>query len=204
MYRVNKYKMDVKINHVLPNNAHIIAYWPRPSSSNVLEDLIPINSGLTAYELVPHQRVKINYLNNTECSMTGYVYEVFAQIGGFVGWWPYNPNLVASQMEYSILTSTNPAFLNVETPIKTEVHSLELFPNPSIELNTISLLTERLENILINLYDIKGSFIKQMHKGETVVGQNNIDLNIETLSSGMYFYEVKLGYTNKYIKFVKQ
>jgi hypothetical protein len=197
-YKVNKYKIDATVNHVLNSNDNIVSFWARPSSSTVLEDV------QTSGDLLPRQRVKINSCSNTACSMTGFVYEVFDMSNNPLGWWPFNPttNLNDATFEYTILTHNNSA--TVISSTTKGINNISVYPNPSINENTIALTSTSNSELEINMYDLQGKLIKQIFKGKSKVGNNQFTYDISELSNGVYMYEIKLNNSIDHVKFVKQ
>jgi hypothetical protein len=88
--------------------------------------------------------------------------------------------------------------------LNTQIENLQLFPNPSAQSQTLILNTKSIAPIKIYLKDITGKTIQQMYNGLTESGKNKIDLKIENIPSGIYFYEVRLANQSQHIRFVKQ
>jgi len=66
--------------------------------------------------------------------------------------------------------------------------NLEVFPNPASDLINIKLDVANLSNVEINVFDITGKSVLQ----KAIKSSNaNITLNVDNLSSGMYFFNVK-------------
>jgi Secretion system C-terminal sorting domain len=199
VYRVLKYEMNIVINHHLNHDERIVESWTRPSSSSSFGDLTPTG------QMVLAERLKINSINTTQCSMTGAFYKVFDfYTHQDLGWIPYDPtnNLADVNFEYSVLTQK--VHRNGLTEQGEQDFQISIFPNPSNNQNTISLNCLNLEILDIDLFDIQGKLIKSVYKGVSEVGINKFDSNIQELISGVYFYKIKIGSTVKYVKFVKQ
>jgi Subtilase family/Secretion system C-terminal sorting domain len=199
-YKVNKYKVEASVNHVIGSNDNIVAYWPRPSMSNVLEDL-DINSILLARE-----RLKINSCTNTTCNMTGYVYEVFdATTNAPLGWWPFDVNSNPSQaiLEYTILTAPIVVGPNQISNSTSSTNNIKVFPNPATAVNTIEFSTNIGDKIEISIIDLIGKKIKSVINTKSNSMQFSIKSNIEDLQNGIYYYEIKIADKISLIKFVK-
>jgi hypothetical protein len=198
-YVVNIYKTNITVNHTLLPGDSIITFWPRNSSSSPF-------AYITSNSITPHEKIKINTCNNTNCSMSGYFYEVINN-GVTIGWWPNNPNVTGStniEFEYSILVKNNnppPVGINYVAP---SINSLSLMPNPSNGLQTLKLNTNSIEKLQIILMDITGKTIKNMYSGISESGLNKIPLNVQDLANGIYLYKVQLGETKSYLRFIKQ
>jgi hypothetical protein len=194
-YRVNIFEIDAVVNNSLSVNDSIIAFWARPSSSNVLESL-------KGDSLLPRERVKINTCTNSSCSMIGYIYQVSDTIGNPLGWWPFDTTLSKSQFEYTIL-SHNRLASNVEESNSTNSR-IFLHPNPTSSEQKILIESEKEVQLSIDLFDISGRLIKQIYLGKVLEGSNTISTNIAFLANGIYMYEIILGNEVKHIKFIKQ
>jgi subtilisin family serine protease len=206
IYFVNKYKVDAVLHHSFPA-ANIRAYWARPSSSTVLDEM-PIWGSGTSF--LPRERVKINACNNTICSMTGYVYQLLRLDGATNDlvptgqWWPANyvANPSLAKFEYTILATNDVISATNNAP--TSDKDISVYPNPSGAENTLQFSCDKEQPFEINLFNIQGQFIQQVSKGTTREGMNKLTSNVENLTSGMYLYELKVGSSIAHTKFIKQ
>tara|TARA_B100000809_G_scaffold71156_1_gene68747 strand:+ start:657 stop:1424 length:768 start_codon:yes stop_codon:yes gene_type:complete len=74
--------------------------------------------------------------------------------------------------------------------ISNDVVKLNAFPNPAISSLTISYLIEtNFDDAVIDVYDVLGQ--KMISKGLNS-SKGQVDLNVETLNSGVYFYSIKV------------
>jgi Secretion system C-terminal sorting domain len=208
-YKVNVYKYDAVLTNSLSSGERIVDKWARSSSSTGLEGLKDFNNPNYPPTLIPHERVILNSLNhntttnNITCNMTSYVYQVFDNVtNAFLGYWPFDPSDDHPQFEFTVLTTKSPTSVIQES---TEVnYPILVFPNPTNTNNTISFSSNKIQEIDVTLFDIQGKLIRQVYSGNTSVGLNTIDSNFKYLSNGVYFYRVKIGTNNQYVKFVKQ
>lgn len=61
------------------------------------------------------------------------------------------------------------------------------YPNPFSELMTMEIISEKEENVVVDLYDISGTFVKRMYEGNMVPGQVKLlELNAGELNRSMY------------------
>ncbi|MEA1972749.1 MAG: FlgD immunoglobulin-like domain containing protein, partial [Candidatus Cloacimonadota bacterium] len=74
------------------------------------------------------------------------------------------------------------------------------YPNPFNPSTTISynLINESSNNAVINIYNMKGQLIKQFSENQLSVGENQVvwygkDNKGNSVSSGIYFYNLKVG-----------
>lgn len=172
----------------------IVAYWPRPSSSNVLE-------GLKSDSLLPRERIVIDYLNRDSCVTHGYIYELLDGSGNTIGWLPMDTLTIKPAFEYTVLsrdTLAPVASVNEEE----KSYTIKLYPNPSNQKNTIEFVDAIPENTTICLYDITGRRIQNVFSGEI---QKNamIEVDISMLSSGIYLYSISNSSMKTNLKFIK-
>jgi hypothetical protein len=195
IYPAELYKVRVSVNHSIPSDETIVGFWARNSASTGYSTL--------TNQLLPYEKINILSCNSTSCVMEAYVYKLKNSIGTTIGWLPSNPNLVSDlRFEYSILSKkTNPIGVNYLTE---QIEQVQLFPNPSEDVQTLELHTKNIASIHIHLIDMTGKRLQAMHNGVTESGKNTITLNIENIPSGIYFYEIQLGSTKQRIRFVKQ
>jgi uncharacterized protein (TIGR03790 family) len=76
-----------------------------------------------------------------------------------------------------------------EAPSAESLH-LELFPNPSGDMTTLSFICSRQQSILIELYDINGRKIKTLAHHVFQAGLQQQEITLENLSNGVY--QIKL------------
>ena len=89
----------------------------------------------------------------------------------------------------------------IATSIETEkYHSLvksfslnQNYPNPFNPTTTISFELFKTDNISIDIFAIDGRHMINIFKGRKSVGLHEIKFNAEGLSSGVYFYKLKVG-----------
>lgn len=73
-----------------------------------------------------------------------------------------------------------------------ESNNLKIFPNPAKEIINFQI-DHYGGNIILQLFDSKGSLIKQVNKST-----NHLILNLTEFQTGLYFYSLQLD--NKIIK----
>jgi hypothetical protein len=89
-------------------------------------------------------------------------------------------------------------FLNETTAFFSQIN---LFPNPAKNDLHISFTSFSEENINVKVIDILGKTVLA-EKIEILQGENNFDLNIETLQKGTYFLEIENGFERNIQKFL--
>jgi hypothetical protein len=197
-YDVNVYRYDATVYHgsEIASIDTLVAYWARPSSSEVLE---PVYND----SLLPRERVQIDYLDRDSCVMHGYVYELLDNSGSSIGWLPKDTLSWSPHLEYTVLTrdSTAPV-ANVD---KQEIFNEEimLYPNPTSNAHTLVVNGFEQKNLIVELFDIQGRRLETIYNG--VAGKKQtFEINVSHLNSGMYFYSIKSEGIHKSIRFIKQ
>ncbi|MCC5919002.1 MAG: S8 family serine peptidase [Cryomorphaceae bacterium] len=194
-YIVDTYKVDATVYHNLSPADTLVAYWPRPSSSNVL----PLFDSLN--KLLPRQRVVLNSVDWDSAALTGYIYKVSDTLGSFLGWWPFDTTKTNPQFAYSVLTQ-NAYFLGEETS-ELQQSKIWIYPNPTDDLQTIIINTEHTENLIISLHDISGREVKNIYSGVSTKGSHIFRVDFGGMATGMYFYHIRIGNDVKNFKVLK-
>jgi len=110
----------------------------------------------------------------------------------------------ATSMENSSLPNNASATSDSPNGIKSAVPSevvtahgdMKCFPNPfADELNINYNLTNRVERVVLKLYDNQGKVVSTIDQGESVAGYYSVRWNLSELKSGMY--HVCLEFNNK-------
>lgn len=198
-YILKTYKVESTVYHSIPNSDTIVAYWPRPSSSEVWEKVIN-------KKLRPHENATILSCNNSQAVLRGFIYEVRDLSGTLKGWWPIDSSLVLptskSLFEYSILTHNGSGTVGIKNK-QTTSFGVDVFPNPSIETQKIVVKSDKETTLKIQLYDLLGNLLKEVYEGKIQKGNTEITSNIAGLANSMYIYVIKLGENSLSRKFIK-
>ena len=193
------YQINATVNHNLSNTDTIIAYWPRPSSSDVWE-LFKNN------KLRPRERDTILSCNNSQAALKGYIYRVSDTLGSIIGWWPCDTSFtspkISSLFEYTILSRNYASTVGLNEKNKL-YDRVDLFPNPCSSQQTLVISAEKESELKIDLYDLMGSLIKSIYAGKISAGRTSISADIAHLSNSMYFYIIKLDGELVSKKFIK-
>ena len=80
--------------------------------------------------------------------------------------------------------------------------NLNLFPNPANQSATLNYESNVVTKLNVIISDITGKEVQQQST-QTSVGNNTLELNIETLESSVYFVTITDGKNNKTIKLIK-
>ena len=84
--------------------------------------------------------------------------------------------------------------------IDCDIYSISNYPNPFNPVTSINYSLAKGSNIKIVIYDILGNVVKEVYSGFETPGKKSINWNAtnfkgETVSSGIYFYEIE---SNRY------
>ncbi len=82
--------------------------------------------------------------------------------------------------------------------------NVELYPNPTSNLQKVSLHTQIPVPLQINLHDISGQKVIEVFDGLSVQGRQEFEVDLSQLPRGVYFYHIKAGEEWQYLKTVKQ
>lgn len=92
------------------------------------------------------------------------------------------------------------------TPLKgltTNSFSIQTFPNPCSEVLNFVITSEKDVSGNFEMYDVNGRILSAPQSVHVTSGINNMSVNVNSLSSGLYIYKLRLGETvfvNKFIK----
>ena len=190
------WKVSATVNHTLASSDSIVYDWPRNSSSTPF-DLY--NS--TTHTLVPHEKVHITSISNTNAQLYGYVYHLKNSSGTYIGWLPFDTTLANSTFDYSILTKNT--LVNSVQPITTADNHIKVYPNPFDNVQTIVIENAEPEKASITLLDLEGRQLKNCFNGMLNQGTNQFTIDLNELPSGMYFYQILDGQTLTVKKIIK-
>ncbi len=99
-------------------------------------------------------------------------------------------------MQLENIGFTNKNTLSVETfEIETSIKQPIAIPNPMVNGTTIYFASPKTDTATVTLYNQIGKVIRQ-HTIAIVKGENEIQVERDTLPSGIYFYSIKSGITN--------
>ncbi len=74
------------------------------------------------------------------------------------------------------------------------------FPNPSTNQMLIAYSLKNQQQISVNVYDVTGQLVLQKQEGNQAEGQHFAQINLNNLSSGVYFYSINNGEMKKFVK----
>jgi hypothetical protein len=89
---------------------------------------------------------------------------------------------------------------NQVTPVENNVNNLpkefalsQNYPNPFNPSTTIKYQIPELSFVTLKVYDVLGNEITTLVSNEKTVGNHQVDFDASSLSSGVYFYQLKAG-----------
>lgn len=201
-YVLDSYKITAIVSHTLPTYDTIMAFWPRHSSSQVLE----ARHGGGGY-LRPHECDTVTQCSTSSATLVGYIYKVRSTQGSSLGWWPMDTTLAVKSGEhlfaYSVLTRDYSNKVSLDG-VKKDLPVLSCYPNPASNLQTIVINGLRPgEQVSVDLYDLMGRRLGEVYNG--VCGTKVVvEHNVQKLPNSMYFYIIKSGEQRQALKFIKE
>jgi len=165
---------------------------------NILTVKLDANNGDAIWESLIDNVFNDPYLIGTDL---GYSVDFDPSNGDvFIG--GMSSNLTNNLSTYVVLKITdNPTGINdneiINSPVTLSLN--QNYPNPFNPSTTISFsTTERMENTELMIYNIKGQKVKQLVSDQLSAGQHSVvwngtDDSEKPVSSGVYFYKLKVG-----------
>jgi hypothetical protein len=198
-YILKTFQIQATVNHNLASTDTIVAYWPRPSSSEVWELF-------RNKKLRPRERDTITSCTQFQAILKGYVYQVSDTLGVTIGWWPCDTSFStlssnSSLFEYSVLTRT--CAITGITAQNRNTTEVNLYPNPANNIHTIAIETSKPGKLNIELYDLTGRLVKTVYHGTTISNKILINSDISGLAESLYIYIIKVDDKILSKKFVK-
>ncbi len=82
-------------------------------------------------------------------------------------------------------------------------NQVKVYPNPAKDLISFNFEKPLLNNLSIEIYDIKGDFILSKNYTENNQNNSSVNIDIKGLQSGVYNFVIKFGESIKFGRFVK-
>ena len=92
---------------------------------------------------------------------------------------------------------------DIDTPYKTG-SQITILPNPANHFQTIQINNLQKETLQVKLLDISGRLINCWQMNSNPTGITEINVQLESLENGIYFYHIQLGTEYCYKKFIKE
>ena len=90
--------------------------------------------------------------------------------------------------------------LSASTGIETFDNAM-LFPNPTNSNLTIRFVAKSSRNLTVSVTDISGRLVLQNSNFKSEIGENNLNVNVSNLNSGLYFISLNDSKSNQSFKF---
>lgn len=68
--------------------------------------------------------------------------------------------------------------------------AINLFPNPAKDNVKLDFVLEHTSDVTVNIYNVSGQMVSSVNHGNYAAGKQEIEVNIETLASGIYTVEL--------------
>jgi hypothetical protein len=171
--------------------------WLEPISLNSVD--IPALTGNTPMWVYPANKiVQIAHTNNTD---TGRLYLMFYHDNSWGAYSSDSPLGLnnGGDVKYMAVDFTLPyTGINEPTSVPILVSQVQNSPNPFSDNTQISFNLSKDSEVTLNIYNTKGQLVKNLAKGRSKAGKNTIcwdakDNNNNSVATGMYFYQLKIG-----------
>ena len=122
---------------------------------------------------------------------------VYSGFHGCWGVWPYLPsgNIIASDISEGLFVM-KPKYGVGEKEIISENAIVEIYPNPANKLVNFKIPNQN-ENYNLSIMDIKGLIVK-----ESAINSTNLNLSLEGLNAGFYFFKINNANYSKTYKVI--
>lgn len=207
-FLADQYRIDISSTYSLPNKYvtfRLADYpdggaWALPAASNLMSpESYSANSGygLSKYqtcETIPYlARTNINKVQN-RITLSGYVYHVKKGLAGSIGgtvnfknlnhWLPFDTAYARQNVTFGFTVHAADSTANsIETA---HTPKFSLYPNPTSQWVQLEMKKSH-ENLRVEVYNMAG---KLWHQQLWPLSQNQMQLNLATFPSGMYYIRV--------------
>lgn len=122
---------------------------------------------------------------------------VYSGFHGCWGVWPYLPsgNIIASDISEGLFVM-KPNYGVGKNEIISENSNVEIYPNPANKLVNFKIPNQN-ENYNLSIMDIKGLIVK-----ESAINSTNLNLSLEGLNAGFYFFKINNANYSKTYKVI--
>lgn len=194
VYTGNIFRVELVATHNI-GNAQLLNGWIRNGSAN--SNLLS-NDSTELYNL---PWAVLDSVNETHAYVHGYMYEILTDAQNN----PVNktlpPDTIAYEFAYSLhLLDTNATGIDDDNDETSIHHQFNVWPNPSGDAQTIFL--PKGDNIVLTMLDMHGRTLKQIYTGSTADDQF-LNVRIDELSDGIYFYRLSSDDGTQTFKFIK-
>jgi hypothetical protein len=134
-----------------------------------------------------------NFRDTTDISGNYSIYNIPRGVYGVI---------IAAENYQTVATSDFPVDITggIEKPQNDHLkfHLYQNYPNPFNPITTIKYSIQAPSNILLAIYDLSGKLIKILDQGKKIAGEYQViwdgtDNNHQPVSTGIYFYTLRIG-----------
>lgn len=104
----------------------------------------------------------------------------------------YNKNGAVNVTDFNTAVAQGLAATGISENTNGVDFRMSIFPNPIINNATLSYSLPESANVSIDLFTTKGDKVKNIFIGKQIAGDYKQEINIESLSSGIYFIKLKV------------
>ncbi|PCH90831.1 MAG: hypothetical protein COB85_09895 [Bacteroidetes bacterium] len=183
------YKITATASHSLGSDETILNAWVRNSSSN--------NVWGSNNPIVPEISVTLESYNSTQAVLSGYIFNIKYNLLGqsVIRWYPIDPTYPSN---YRVMHYTLHTFDPTQTVGTDELDissgNIQLgnpYPNPSDNNVSISYFLPESKEISLSLLDLQGRLVKTISQGRQAKGSHVVQVSLDNLAQGVYFYQLK-------------
>lgn len=181
--------------HTLNPGDVITNYWPLHSYTN------SINFNLTDdYQTRFEYEMDMHSVTSSSAVLTAQTFHFLEDPDGnpVDFWYPFAPGETV-KLAYTLHIKTNYASLEEEE----NEFLLSCYPNPADETLNLEFILEEANNVGVQIIDINGKVVITKGKTDYNIGQQNLKINVNSLSSGIYTVRLRIGEKHYYDKFIK-
>jgi len=123
-------------------------------------------------------------------------------LGNFIGWFPFDPHVVGSKLEFTVLTEdqfSNAGVQNLSTGAE-----ITIYPNPTDQLQHLDITLKTKMKLSVKLFDLNGREILSIFEGEAHSENMNFQINTNNFKTGLYVYRIEIGEKMYYKKMIVQ
>lgn len=195
-YKADVYKITGTFAHGL--SEVVEAGWVRPSSCNTF-DYYTSSGGVNYIE--PHEMAVLSTVSSASAELYGYTYRIKDSGGNFLGYAPFDPATPANvRMAYTLRTC---GIVSTSESASVNNFGVSVYPNPASDRHRIAVSDPENEIIQITLFNLNGSRLYQLNpKGEISIG-SSIEVRINHLLPGIYFYRIVSKRGVQFVNFIK-
>lgn len=118
--------------------------------------------------------------------------------------WSASIDLVGTYIGVSIYGSpAGPCILVGLNEIKSNDFALAAYPNPSSDRVNVAFISANRNHYSVKIVDVTGRVLNTV-SGNAIAGENHIDMNVSTLSNGLYMIVVESADGQSQLRFMKQ